>query len=597
MGNVKPLTLVAGRVKPLVSTDTLVDGDGTTPFSTGGPGGGGGNVFVFQPNGTPSGNLYATWTTAHAAATALPGPKEIVVDTSLMSIGAAAQVDAGAWDMTDIKLSGLVPGTPLDVPDGATMSNLTDIFSLYVRYSGLSVPMMTVPTNINMLGVSLSCDGTKPMLYVPNGTSCVVEFHSSQLTDAGQVVVQVGTSTSIDFYCYGSAYYYSTVIQTNTVTGTASSGGLIIRQIDLSANPTNLSQSQAGIGLVYWYPTVVPVISPVVVYKPYGTAIGNTYDTWTGAYNALKAVPTGEDLAGGLTLCIDASAMPSIGAAAEVDAGAWDMAGIKIQGLVPGTGLNVAEGAYLSNLTDIADSDLIYEGTSWPMEYIGADRTINVDNSWLMCTGGATKVMFDCGIYTVKVNLRSSKLTLGNYEVFDVAGGALEFHCWGPSSSYPVAIATDTVRGASGTLGIYQTELSALVANLSLTQTNFAGTITFYPITLPLRLNAEVALVDGATPALDASLGALFTLSAAGNRTIQVPTNPPSVGLAQTFVIAHTASGGARTLALNGAAGGFRFGADIPLLTATSSGLTDYIACAWNSGAGMWDVVAYVKGY
>lgn len=103
-----------------------------------------------------------------------------------------------------------------------------------------------------------------------------------------------------------------------------------------------------------------------------------------------------------------------------------------------------------------------------------------------------------------------------------------------------------------------------------------------------------VALSDGATPALDASLGNVFTLSAAGDRTIAVPSNPVA---GQKIVIRHLASGGARTLALNSGAGGFRFGTDITALSQTASGKIDYIGCIYNSADSKWDVVAYVKGY
>jgi len=103
-----------------------------------------------------------------------------------------------------------------------------------------------------------------------------------------------------------------------------------------------------------------------------------------------------------------------------------------------------------------------------------------------------------------------------------------------------------------------------------------------------------VALTDGATPALDASLGNVFTLAAAGDRTIAVPTNPTN---GQKIVIRHLASGGARTLALNTGAGGFRFGTDITSLTQTSSGKTDYIGCIYSSIDSKWDVIAVSKGY
>lgn len=103
-----------------------------------------------------------------------------------------------------------------------------------------------------------------------------------------------------------------------------------------------------------------------------------------------------------------------------------------------------------------------------------------------------------------------------------------------------------------------------------------------------------VALTDGATPALDASLGNFFTLSAAGDRTIAVPSNAQA---GQKIVIRHLASGAARTLALNAGAGGFRFGSDITALTQTVSGKYDYIGAIYNSTANFWDVVSYVKGF
>jgi len=99
-------------------------------------------------------------------------------------------------------------------------------------------------------------------------------------------------------------------------------------------------------------------------------------------------------------------------------------------------------------------------------------------------------------------------------------------------------------------------------------------------------------LTDEATPALNAALGNVFTLSATGDRTIAVPSNPTN---GQRIVIRHTASGGARTLALNTGAGGFRFGTSITGLTITASGKTDYIGAIYNSTASFWDVVGYSK--
>lgn len=107
---------------------------------------------------------------------------------------------------------------------------------------------------------------------------------------------------------------------------------------------------------------------------------------------------------------------------------------------------------------------------------------------------------------------------------------------------------------------------------------------------------ASDALTDGATVSLDSSLGRLFTLSAAGNRTIAAPTGSPVNG--QEIVIAHLASGGARTLSLTtGSTGAFAFGTTITALSSTTSGATDYITCVYSSSAQRWRVTQYVKGF
>lgn len=105
---------------------------------------------------------------------------------------------------------------------------------------------------------------------------------------------------------------------------------------------------------------------------------------------------------------------------------------------------------------------------------------------------------------------------------------------------------------------------------------------------------APVTLTDGATVSLDASAGKVFKLSAAGDRTILTPTNAVD---GRGIVIAHTASGAGRTLALTTGAGGFIFGSDITALSQTVSGKTDYIGAIYDVTADRWRIVSYVKGF
>jgi hypothetical protein len=124
-----------------------------------------------------------------------------------------------------------------------------------------------------------------------------------------------------------------------------------------------------------------------------------------------------------------------------------------------------------------------------------------------------------------------------------------------------------------------------------------AGNVRFdEQLRIDKRVVSGVAtLTDGATVALDASLGNFFYLTAAGDRTISAPTNAYD---GQRIIIAHKASGANRTLTLTtGSSGAFRFGTTITALTVTTSGTTDYIGCIYNSGDSRWDVVAYDKGH
>jgi hypothetical protein len=99
----------------------------------------------------------------------------------------------------------------------------------------------------------------------------------------------------------------------------------------------------------------------------------------------------------------------------------------------------------------------------------------------------------------------------------------------------------------------------------------------------PMRV---VTLSDVASVPLDPTAGKLFKLTATGNRTIQAP----AVGVdGMEIIIAHTASGGARTLALTqGSAGAFKLPGATTTLNSTATGETDYIRAIYSSTAARW---------
>lgn len=151
-----------------------------------------------------------------------------------------------------------------------------------------------------------------------------------------------------------------------------------------------------------------------------------------------------------------------------------------------------------------------------------------------------------------------------------------------------------TSTGFTGPLTGLASSATILATTRAIYGNNFDGSAALTAVILPAYLNATVALTDGATPALDASLGHTFRLSTTTAPTIAVPSNPTS---GQKIVIQFYASGAARTLALNTGTNGFRFGTDVTALSETASGKTDYIGAIWNATDSKWDVVAYAKGY
>lgn len=191
---------------------------------------------------------------------------------------------------------------------------------------------------------------------------------------------------------------------------------------------------------------------------------------------------------------------------------------------------------------------------------VAATSTITNYNGVYIASPTSATITTHCGVYIEDLGIGTNRYAI---YLAGTSGDARQGIAWNGD--------TNLYRSAANTL---KTDDSLVVA-----QALSSGVVT---------------LTDGATPALDASLGNTFLLNAAGDRTIAIPTNPTS---GQKITIVHKASGGTRTLSLNTGAGGFRFGTDITALTSTTSGLTDYISAIYNAADSKWDIVSYVKGF
>lgn len=112
------------------------------------------------------------------------------------------------------------------------------------------------------------------------------------------------------------------------------------------------------------------------------------------------------------------------------------------------------------------------------------------------------------------------------------------------------------------------------------------------------RVSSGVSvLTDGATIALDASLGNHFRVTLGGNRTLGVPTNPID-GQKITIEIIQDATG-SRTLTLTtGSTDSFVFGTDITSITLTTTpSKRDLLGAIYSSSLQRWMVVSFIKGF
>jgi hypothetical protein len=102
-----------------------------------------------------------------------------------------------------------------------------------------------------------------------------------------------------------------------------------------------------------------------------------------------------------------------------------------------------------------------------------------------------------------------------------------------------------------------------------------------------------VALTPGVTVALDATLGAYYTLVAGQNFTL---SNPTGALHGQRFIVRIKQDGtGSRILTLDTK---FRLGTDIPtVVLSTAASKTDYLGFIYDSVDDKFDIVAFTKGF
>ena len=104
---------------------------------------------------------------------------------------------------------------------------------------------------------------------------------------------------------------------------------------------------------------------------------------------------------------------------------------------------------------------------------------------------------------------------------------------------------------------------------------------------------AVVALADGASIAVDASLGNDFRVTLGGNRTMATPVNPAN-GQQIIFQVTQ-GSGGSSSITWDT---GYEFSTGLPQPTLSSTaGQTDLLGFIYNAAKGKWLLAAFVNGF
>lgn len=320
-----PTTLTMGAV----ADGEYLRRSGTTVVGGTPTGGGSNGVYIFQPGGTPSGNLYDNFGTLYTAASADTAPITVLLDDSLATVEIpAATYDFDGWTF---KARGLSPVT-LTMMDGALVpyagTNAVKIRfedvnvaadpggltqSVFYDNGGGSSPTLDLTlVNSSMIGDAantVALIDVSPLAMGANVNFTLVDSTVNEWTvegdnasaTVGMTVTGYGYSFLADSALQGTATNFNLVQRTTfgslsrspNLTATTSSfdntGGDRVR---LTWNESQTGTSEASIGMIYLLEgTVIPTANVMIGALAGGTDSatlrlrrftgGTLIETWT----------------------------------------------------------------------------------------------------------------------------------------------------------------------------------------------------------------------------------------------------------------------------------------------------------------------------
>jgi hypothetical protein len=227
-------------------------------------------VVVYQPGGTPTGNIYTTLAAACAAAAAVAPYGPIVeIDNSLGTpIGTSGFYNVDGFTFRARNLL-----TTLTLEDGATFAaNKLTIDGLNIIWQHVTEPPWTANGTtvlyVQGFGAQLTAGGSasQPFLFLGSGTICALYLNNSGKLQggAGAAVVSAASGvTAVDVYAFSDA-----AIAANSLTG---AGG-----IDVFADVSStMSATQTGASALQLIVATQLIVANVVAMNTSGQSIAN----------------------------------------------------------------------------------------------------------------------------------------------------------------------------------------------------------------------------------------------------------------------------------------------------------------------------------
>lgn len=408
-----------------------------------------GPSFVYREGEpSPSGNVFATWAGAYAAATACRVDCLIAIDNSI----AQCHVTAGAYVMTSIALRAFTPSTSaaiLDFDDGAIFTGAFQApLTLALRNMG-SAPVFTTSPGLGLSvvldrGSVLTCGpGAAPFLRVVNGSLVILPmFLGTRIANQpGTPIIQVDAGGALqvisgpvsaidqDVFTGGGAVIYL-IASSSAQFSTIQTGLTSPVQVQLATGarkvgfndptPRLVEAPEFGVGNANTQEAIEALRRGIdtIIFRPGVTSRFPAYETWNEIQQIVSTSETP------ITVLVDPSFAP-----AEVPGGSGitDFRGGILRAFGENSPIIIRNGAQLQNVSRIEGfgSDnlfaVAYECTSSPcFSFSGSPASYAIDftNVALIANAGPNVALRVGGGDIVAV--------YGNSTTFPVGGGMIE---------------------------------------------------------------------------------------------------------------------------------------------------------------------------